>query len=228
MIDDEPRSRFPGIRGVPEIVDLTMPISHGMDAFPGEPSATFTRFSSLEDGGIEMWHAALFSQLGTHVDAPSHFLAGGATVESVPLSHGIGPAIVVDADEPTAPLGPEVFAPHEARARSAGRIVVRTGWDARRGSAEYWTGSPELTVEAAELLADWGIRFLGLDVPTPSRSELHRVHRVLLAADVLVAECLVGTRLLADDFTLVCLPLPLVGLDGSPARIVALQEARSR
>jgi arylformamidase len=210
-----------------EIVDLTMPISDGMDAFPGEPTARFTRFSTIDDGGIEMWDVDLFSQLGTHVDAPSHFIAGGVTVDALPLANGIGPAVVVDlaVDEPitAASLGG-----HEERVRAAQRVVLRTGWDVHLGTPSYWAGSPELSVEAAELLVSWKVTFLGLDVPTPSHSDLHRVHQVLLSAGVVIAECLVNTAALADDFTIVCLPLPLVGMDGSPARIVALQEGARR
>jgi arylformamidase len=210
-----------------QIVDLTMPIAHGMDAFPGEPTARFTRFSSLDDGGIEMWDVALFSQLGTHVDAPSHFVAGGTTVESLPLAHGIGPAVVVDLD-PAEPITASALAAHEARIRSTGRVVLRTGWDGRVGSPAYWAGSPELDAEGAELLAAWGVVFLGLDVPTPTHSDLHRVHRILLGAGMLLAECLVGVAALEPEFTIVCLPLPLVGLDGSPARVVALQGELAR
>lgn len=207
-----------------QIIDLTMPIADGMAAFPGEPTAVFTRFSSIDDGGIEMWNVGLFSQLGTHVDAPSHFISGGSSVESLPLAHGIGPAAVVDVD-PASPITDAALRPFELAIRGTGRVVIRSGWDARVGTPEYWTGSPELTAEAAELLVSWGVTFLGLDVPTPTHSDLHRVHRILLSAGVLIAECLVGTSALADKFTIVCLPLPLVGLDGSPARVVALQDA---
>ena len=205
-----------------QIIDLTMPLRDGMDAFPGEPTARFTRFTSIDDGGIEMWDAHLFSQLGTHVDAPSHFLEGGASVESLPLAHGIGAAIVVDIDS-AAPIDAAALAPHESRIRAARRVVLRTGWDRHLGTAEYWSGSPELTSDAAEALVAWGTVFVGFDVPTPSHSDLHLVHRILLSAGILIAECLIGTAALADEFTLVCLPLPLVGLDGSPARVIALQ-----
>ena len=33
---------------------------------------------------------------GTHVDAPAHFVAGGAGVDSLDLNTLIGPALVVD------------------------------------------------------------------------------------------------------------------------------------
>jgi arylformamidase len=208
-----------------QIIDLTMPIRDGMDAFPGEPTAGFTRFSSIDDGGVEMWSVRLFSQLGTHVDAPSHFLEGGATVESLPLAHGIGTAVVVDVATPSIDVA--ALAPHETRIRAARRVVLRTGWDRHVNSPAYWEGSPELTAAGAEALVRWGVTFVGLDVPTPTHSDLHRVHRILLSAGVLIAECLVGVAALADEFTIVCLPLPLVGLDGSPARVIALQgEAR--
>lgn len=80
---------------VARVIDLTIPLTHGMDAFPGEPTASFTPFSTLNNGGVEMWNVTLFSQLGTHIDAPSHFLEGGSTVETIDLEACFGPATVL-------------------------------------------------------------------------------------------------------------------------------------
>lgn len=208
-----------------DIVDLTMPISDGMDAFPGEPTARFTRFSSVDgDTGIEMWNVGMFSQLGTHVDAPRHFLSGGATVDAVDLRRCIGPATIIDHPVDAGPvIEPAHLAAEEEGLRRHRRVLIRTGWDARLGTADYWTGIPELSVAAAEYLVALGITFIGLDTPTPSFSDLHAVHRVLLGAGAVITECLVNLGRLGNPTWIVCLPLPLVGLDGSPVRAVALQ-----
>jgi arylformamidase len=210
------------LSGENEIIDLTMPLSHGMSAFPGEPSATFATFSTVAHGGIAMAHVEVFSQLGTHVDAPAHFLEGGTTIERVDLRACIGRAVIVDVPD-SGRLTVDHVAKSETAIRAHRRIVLRSGWDSRIGGDGYWTDSPEVGIELAQTLVDWGVVFLGLDIPTPSFSQLHEVHELLLGADVIVAECLVNLDRVHDEFTLVCLPLPLVGLDGSPARIVAIQ-----
>lgn len=206
------------------IVDLTIPIADGMDAFPGEPSARFSPFSTLEQTGIEMWNVQIFSQLGTHVDAPSHFIPDGPTNERLPLDSMIGRVAVVDVPAaPGAPITAADLADHVGRIRASGRVILRSGWDRHRGTPAYWQGFPELTPEAARLLAAIGVRFLGIDTPTPSLADLHEVHKILLESGCVLAECLVNTAELSDESFLICLPLPLVGLDGAPARIVALE-----
>ena len=206
-----------------DTIDLTIPIADAMPAFPDEPTARFSPFSSIADGGIEMWDVALFSQLGTHVDAPSHFLPGGRTVERLDLDACMGAAVVVDVPAGVQRVGTDLVLPHETRIREAGRVIIRTGWDQHLNTDQYWTSSPELTVELARTLASWDVRFLGLDVPTPSFSDLHEVHEILLGQGMVIAECLVNLTVLHADVLLICLPLPLVGLDGAPARVVALQ-----
>lgn len=209
------------------IVDLTIPISHGMDAFPGEPTASFTPFSTHNGSGIEMWNVDIFSQLGTHVDAPSHFIPGGSTTERLSLRSMIGRVAVVDVP---VTAGESLAAAHLEdsieRIRAAGRVIFRSGWDRNLGSAAYWEGFHEMTPDAADLLVSEGVRFVGIDTPTPSSSHLHEVHRILLDAGCVLAECLVNTAQLSEESFLICLPLPLVGIDGAPARIIALEQPR--
>jgi arylformamidase len=164
----------------------------------------------------------IFSQLGTHFDAPAHFIAGGATSEAVELADCIGPAAVVDVGG-RASLDVELFRARERDITATQRVVVNSGWSQRAGSGGYWSGFPELTTEAARLLCSWRVRFLGLDTPTPSLSALHEIHQLLLGHGVVVVECLTGVAALSAVTTVLCLPLPLVGLDGAPVRIVALE-----
>lgn len=215
--------------GRSRIVDLTIPIADGMDAFPGEPTARFSPFSTHADGGIEMWNINLFSQLGTHVDAPVHFLPDGATNERLLLESMVGPVTVIDVVAREGGFLAAVdLEDHLASIRQTRRVILRSGWDVRRGSSGYWQGFTEITPDAARLLVDTGVRFLGIDTPTPSFTDLHEVHRILLGAGCVIAECLVNTAELSAVSFIVCLPLPLVGVDGAPARIIALEPEHDR
>lgn len=204
------------------VIDLTIPLQHGMDAFPGEPTASYTPFSSIDDGGIEMWNVTLFSQLGTHVDAPSHFVKGATPVDRLDLTKGIGPATVIDVPLGI-PLDGSLVRAHAADLRRTTRALFRTGHSRTLGTDSYWKGFPEFETSAVDALVELGIVFVGIDTPTPSMTRLHEIHHRLLGSEVLLAECLVNVEALSTETYLVCLPLPLVGLDGSPARIVALE-----
>jgi arylformamidase len=220
-----------GLYGVPasgmRIVDLTIPISEGMDAFPGEPSAHFSPFSVHAEGGIEMWNVEIFSQLGTHVDAPSHFIQGGLTSNQLDLESMIGEACVIDIGGSSGHVVTVAeLTPFSDAITSSRRVLLRSGWSSKVGTEAYWSDFPVLSLEVARFLTERGVRFLGMDTPTPSVVELHEVHEELLSGGCIIAECLVNLGELAADHTfLVCLPLKLVGLDGAPSRIVALEWA---
>jgi arylformamidase len=206
-----------------QIHDLSMLISHGMPAFPGEPTAGFIPFATIERDDCEMWQLALFTQIASHLDAPSHFMPGGRTIERVELERCVGPATVIRA-ESEAELGADVFAPYMDDLRRTRRALLATGWDAHFGEDGYFTEFPSMTVAAADLLVEAGVVFLGLDTPSPHTSEFRLLHEALFANEMVVAECLVGTTAIgAPEVLLVALPLKLEGLDGSPVRAIAIE-----
>lgn len=199
-----------------------------MPAFPGEPTISYFPFTTIPRDEVEMWQIAFFSQIGTHVDAPSHFIQNGRTIDQVDLRRGIGPCRVVDA---SSCIDEELGVPAFSSALDAGatRILVRTGWDSRLGEEAYWRGYPPVTLEAAQALVDAGVVFLGLDTPSPHPTEFRPVHEVLLGGDILLAECVVNLgELRQQEVLLLAAPLPFVGLDGSPIRLVAIDEPRDR
>ena len=209
------------------IVDLTLTLSHAMPAFPGEPTVGFVPFTTLDRDGVEMSQISLLSQVGTHLDAPSHFVPGGRSVDQIELTRCVGPATVVDARGADA-LGVEVFADALADLRRTRRALVRTDWSMRFGEPRYWTEFPSMTVEAAEALVAAGVVFLGLDTPSPHVADFRMLHEALFANEMVVAECLTGlAELRQAEVLLIALPLPFRGLDGSPIRAVAIDEPPS-
>ncbi|MEQ8838339.1 MAG: cyclase family protein, partial [Lacipirellulaceae bacterium] len=72
------------------VIDLSLPANNEM------PGVDITTAKRLE---VEGWNAttlALYSHSGTHMDAPCHFLPGGATLDEQDLSVCVGEAIIVD------------------------------------------------------------------------------------------------------------------------------------
>jgi kynurenine formamidase len=109
--------------------------------------------------------------------------------------------------------------------RAADFLLLNTGWDGKWGSKGYFSGFPVLTPEAAEFLAESGLKGLGVDAVSvdPAGAEDLFVHRTLLGAGMLIVENLRGLgELPAFGFTFVCAPLPLSGADGAPVRALAL------
>lgn len=169
-----------------------------------------------------MWDVAIFSQLGTHVDAPNHFIKDGGGVDRLAVMSLVGPATVLHLTADSDSISTSHLLAREDDIRRHRRVLINTGWDRRIGTPDYWTDFPELSVAAAQLLVDWGVLLIGVDTPTPSMTHLHEMHRLLLGAQIVVAECVVNLHQLPDSTFVVCAPLPLVGLDGSPARILAI------
>ncbi|MBC3762324.1 cyclase family protein [Quadrisphaera oryzae] len=205
-------------------VDLSHPVTTGMPVFPGDPVVALAPALDLAADGCAVTALHLGSHSGTHVDAPSHVVPGGATLGQLDLALFTGPALVVDATgrEPGATVGWEAFAPH-AGALAAGVVVlVRTGWDQRWGSAAY-EQHPHLAPSVAERLLDTGVRTVGVDTLSPDPVGQLAFHRVWLGAGGVIAENL--TRL--ADLAAVrephvhLFPLRLNDADGAPVRAVA-------
>ncbi len=209
------------------LVDLTMRIrSLSMPVYPGDPAPVRGSLARLESEGFEAGFWVLHEHVGTHVDAPAHFVPSGATVEELSLEDLQGPGAVLDFSwkPPGSVIGREEIL--EALRRGylgAWRgwvVLVYTGYSELAGSPE-WLRHPVLDPGAARLLVELGVKLLGVDAPSPDR-EPYEVHRILLSRGVPIVENLVGLdRLLGRRFYFAVYPLPLEGASGSPARAVA-------
>jgi arylformamidase len=206
------------------VVDLTHPVTTGMPVYPGDPAVTVSPALDLAAHGCAVTALRLGSHSGTHVDAPSHAVPGGATLDQLDLALFTGPALVVDARgrAPGATTGWEPFAPH-AGAFAAGVVVlVRTGWDEHWGSARY-EQHPHLAPEVAERLLAAGVRTLGVDALSPDPLHDLPFHRTWLGAGGVLAENLRGLGLV-DALVqphVHLFPLRVSGGDGAPVRAVA-------
>ena len=206
------------------VVDLTHPLLPGKEQYTLEVSRRNERHGP--EGDI-MSTIYLWSHVGTHVEAPLHFLTDGGDTASIAIDRLMGPAIVLDfrtksVNEPIS--GDEL--------RSAGeialgdRVLIMTGrQDQYRTPRSH--DRPFVTEEAMRwLVEDRQIRCLGTD---SSGFEVrgvnhHPNHRILNQAKVPVLECLTNlTALTHQRVFLIALPWPVVGLDACPVRAIAIE-----
>ena len=206
-----------------EIVDLTIPISPSTRVFPGSPQPAFIRWSTFAVHGYDSEVMHMSTHTGTHMDAPSHFAPGRASIDQVPAARLVSRAVLSrvrkGADETIDVadiMGEEI--------REGDAVVFATGWEKREGS-DYMTRNPGLSQDAARYLVERKVNAVGIDGPSidPGFDEKFSVHNILLPAGVVIVENLCNLGAIASKrFTLVAAPLKLAGASGSPVRVLAL------
>lgn len=208
-------------------IDISLPLAPGIPVWPGDPPLALERVATLAADGAEVSRLATGVHVGTHVDAPRHYLADGAGVDSLDLAALIGTAHVVAIDGEGHVDAARLAAAAAAGTLPAGaeRVLLRTrNTDARAdGRADLVPDFAALAADGAAWLVARGVRLVGIDGPSIAPWEdLAPAHVTLLAAGVVVVEGLDLTAAESGEYTLVCLPLRLVGCDGAPARAVLL------
>jgi len=203
-----------------DLVDVTLRLSTRLPTYPGNPPFAIEPVKRVAEGAssnVSSLH--LGTHTGTHVDAPLHFFDGRAGVDALPLDLLIGPARVIHLPG-RAPVTADRLRP--ADLDGVTRLLIRTGnselWSSPAFAADY----AGVTEDAARFLVEAGIRLVGVDYLSvePYKTPGAPTHHLLLDRGVVVIEGLDLSRAAPGDYELICLPLPVAGGDGAPARVV--------
>ncbi len=217
------------------IVDLSMPIENHF-RWPVERSQR----GDLEAGdNFQVTYLGWIVHGFTHVDAPRHMLAGGATTDQVPLERTVGAAAVIDLSGLAAKteITAELVSARGAHLEAGDIALLKTCWEDVHAPStpEFWTESPYLSAAACRWLLARGIKALGVDFPQdyPIRLLLDGKsapiadfvsHDILLRNGVILIEYLCNLGALTGPrTTLFALPLKVPGADGAPARVIAYE-----
>ena len=80
-------------------LDLTMPFSERTIPVPGHPCPRFEPLTTLERDGVRNTVMTASIHTGTHVDAPSHFIQDGETIDEIPVDRFHRPGVRLDLRE---------------------------------------------------------------------------------------------------------------------------------
>jgi arylformamidase len=206
------------------IYDISLSISELFVTWPGDPSISVTQVSHLDRGDhATISRLEMGAHTGTHVDAPAHFVPGGAGVDTLDLNTLVGLALVAevrDADVLTADVLAELAIPLGTE-----RVLFRTRnsdlW--AQGRREFDENFVAISEDGARWLVGRGIRLVGVDYLSVAPFGASRpTHEMLLQAGVVVLEGLNLNGIRPGMYQLVCLPLKIEGADGAPARAILM------
>jgi arylformamidase len=209
------------------LVDLTMPFSEKTIPVPGHPYPELEPLTTLERDGVRNTLLRTSIHTGTHIDAPSHFVEDGRTIDELEIERFHRPGVRLDLTGSATPGEPIALAHLRAAGFDPGAardaiLLLATGWSDRAWeSEELYGGNPFLARDAAEAVAGARPSILGLDFAVDEARPWPN-HSILLGEEILLLENLMGLPGLPDaGFDVIAFPLRLVGQNGGPARAVA-------
>lgn len=194
-----------------KLIDISQEVL-SCKVFPGDESPKAEQVLSVEKGDVcNLSVLHMCAHNGTHVDAPFHFLNDGKTVGQMPLEAFVGDCFVARHEgEVTAADAREILKKAEA-AGACERILI--------------AGKATVTLEAAEVFAEAGIKLLGNESQTigPENAPM-AVHKVLLAKEIVLLEGIVLTEVSEGKYFLSAAPLNFTGFDGAPCRAYLIEK----
>jgi arylformamidase len=195
-----------------------------MPTFEGDPEVRLELVASLAAGDVcDLTRLDLGAHSGTHLDAASHFVAGGASSEAIPLEALLGPAWVVDAAGQQGSIAAADLDRFEIPAGES-RLLFKTSNSDLWRKPGFQSGFIALEESAAIALARRGLALLGVDyLSVAPFGNPGPTHRALLEAGVAILEGLDLRAVPAGPYELLCLPIRLIGSDGVPARALLRQ-----
>ena len=206
------------------VIDLTMRITPSIRVFPGSPKPSFIPWSRFDSHGYDSEAMFMSTHTGTHVDAPSHFAPGLASIDKIPAGRLVCSAVLVKALKKANQLvGQQDFEGTEIRQGDA--VVISTGWEKRAARSNYMSNNPGLSASAAKYLAKKKINAVAIDGPSIDASYDSKfiAHNILLPRNILIVENLCNVdKITTNRFTLIMGPLKLGAATGSPARVLAI------
>lgn len=194
--------------------DISMPLDSKMAVWANE--GQFKR-EERQFGDAIVSLLQMTSHMGTHVDAPKHFLGKGAgSVDRTALSRFIGPCRVVELKGGKGLMG--------LKAKKGERVLLKTSNSARRllQKSKFVTDYESVDLATAKYLVKQKIALIGVDyLGVEAKSAPgHPVHKTLLKAGIVIVEGLDLSKIKPGRYNLAVLPMRIKNGDGAPARAI--------
>ena len=222
------------------VEDLTHAYGPDFPTYFGVPGISTEQSFNFAEHGLNLLTLTVNEHTGTHVDAPLHFSADGASVDEIAVGDLVAPLCVVDIAARAAEDADTRLTPDDLKAWIAANgpipdgacVALYSGWGAKVGSDAFrgFDGEaqhyPGFHVEAAQMLMEeTGARSIAVDTLSLDHgpSADFATHYAWLPSGRFGIECVANLdRLPAAGATIVIGAPKHRGGTGGPARLFAL------
>jgi len=213
--------------------DLTNVIGSDTLVYPGDPKPHFQSISTIKENQVNVTSITLGSHTGTHVDAPIHFEADGEGISDVSINKFIGETIILDMSDLDNHHNVErkgitlnEFENYSHIIKKDDIVLLYTGSnDPSKAPESIMKEFSYIESSGADWIVDHGIKCVGIDSFSVEKYNFTTplTHKKLLSNKIGIIENLSPElkKLIGKRMYLICTPLPIKGLDGSPARVLA-------
>jgi arylformamidase len=197
-----------------------------MAVWPGDPSVEIQQLSSIDNGEeANVSQIRMSMHTGTHIDAPKHFLQEASSIDKLPIEKLMGEALVLLIDDKVDVIDEKTLKnhPNVDDLVNCRKVLFKTRnsqyWEENRTRFnENYVG---LNKSAAAFLAELNLDLIGVDyLSIAAYTDSEAPHKILLGKEIILLEGINLSGLLPGTYHLICLPLPIVDSDGSPARAI--------
>jgi arylformamidase len=211
-----------------KIYDITIPITPSMVVWPGDPPVNLQRLSSIDKGDTSNVSQICMSvHTGTHIDAPEHFIDKSKTIENIPLDKLVGKALVLEINDQTGVINEKVLMSHPQKEAllTCKKLLFKTKnsrlWETSHDQFdEQYVG---IDSSGASFLAKLNLDLIGVDYLSISTfNDTEIPHQILLDREIVLLEGINLQNVPPGSYDLYCLPLPIEGSDGAPARTILI------
>lgn len=158
--------------------DLSQPLNQEAPFWPFYPPFEVKYFKRKAEHGVNAQYIQTSNHMGTHLDAPRHFMTGGKTIDQIPLEWVYGEGVIVDLSSELGELDLITVEMIESKAeiRDGDILFLHTGWHRHAQFGEdpdeekYIHRHPGPHFEIVEWLIDkkihlWGVDMVSTDHP---------------------------------------------------------------
>lgn len=198
------------------IIDLSVAVNKELPVYPGDPATKIEPAGVINTDGYEDHYVSIGTHVGTHIDAPAHMVAGGKTLNQMPIEQFIGRGVYVKIENNHF----DMDSIERIDIQEGDIVVFHTGISDNYHDPKYFEEYPAIPEELAHYLVEKKIKMIGVDTCSVDHDQFD-AHKIFLESNVLIIENLVNLAELAGkEFEIIALPLKLE-VDGAPARVIA-------
>lgn len=160
---------------------------------------------------------------GTHVDAPSHFLKDGNTIDAIDLKQLIGECTVIDCTTVEGKITESDL--HGFDIKQNDIVLLKTKNSQLPTDAPFDFNFVYVDESAAQFLVGKKIKAVGIDYLGIEREQLqHETHKLFMKHDIPIIEGLRFEGVIPKRYQFYCLPLKIIGLEAAPARAILIED----